>query len=345
MLQLKNLSVQLGDFFMEDVSLDVAQGEFFLIMGPTGAGKSILLESIAGIIEKTKGGIFLKGREITSLPAEKRKISILYQDYALFPHLTVRDNIDYGVRYSKNIPSNHKEYMDSLIETLKLTTLLKRYPATLSGGEQQRTALARALAVHPDLLLLDEPLSALDPPFRAEIRSLLKSIQEKTGVTTLMVSHDLSDALSLANRMAVIHEGTIVQQGPVHEVFRRPATSFIASFTGMTNIIPVTFHETRAVTGTHSIFLTEKPEKAAGNIAIRPEDITLSFEPLDSSMRNSFKAEVKSVTTHGFYEEVLCETENMILRVHISPSSRDSLAIEKKSTIYCSFKATAVHAF
>lgn len=345
MLEINNLSITAGDFIMNDVHLSVEEGEFYLIMGPTGAGKSLLLESIAGIIPLEQGQVKMRGEDVTDLPAEKRKISILYQDYALFPHLTVMENIRYGLRYQKNLPDEHEHYLEHLLTELKLNRLKDRYPLHLSGGEQQRTALARALAVKPELLLLDEPLSALDPPFRTEIRNLLKTIQAETGITTVMVSHDLNDALTLARRMSVINDGKIIQEGPVEEIFRQPGSPFIASFVGISNVIPVLFKGTSAYAGDLEIITTSAPAQETGHVAIRPEDIVLSRDRLTSSMRNCFKVQVTSVRNHGFYEEVMCQAEGTLFRVHVSPSAMADLDVVVGKDLYLSFKATAVHAF
>jgi len=223
MISIRNLSVDLGDFQLRDLSLEIASGEFFILMGPTGAGKTILLEAIIGLVPVAGGEIFLDGDRITHLPPEKRQIGIVYQDYALFPHLTVRENIAFGRRFQAAAGVKNSELPADLLATLELEPLLSRYPGTLSGGEQQRVALARALAVSPRVLLLDEPLSALDPRFREELRHYLRLLHRQTGTTFLMVTHDFAEALALAERLAVINRGRLEQAGTPEEIFRQPA--------------------------------------------------------------------------------------------------------------------------
>jgi molybdate/tungstate transport system ATP-binding protein len=235
MIRIENLCVRLPDFSLEDINLHAAAGEFFVLLGPTGAGKTLLLESLAGLLPVSSGRIYLDGREVTESAPEKRGIGIVYQDSALFPHLTVRQNITFGLRYRKTNPIRSQKKFDFLIDVLRLDHLLQRTVAHLSGGEKQRVALARALVVEPALLLLDEPLSALDPNFREEIRDILKDLHFNTGVTVLMVTHDFAEARYLGQRIAVINQGRIEQIGSPEEIFRRPTTPFTARFVSMHN--------------------------------------------------------------------------------------------------------------
>jgi len=237
-VSLGGITVTYDDFCLDDVSLDIETGEFFVIMGPTGAGKTVLLEAVLGIAPLTAGSVVVAGRNVTRLPPERRGIGIVYQDYALFPHLRVEANVRFGLRYGSNRGSNGEAaHLEHLYDVLDLRTLLHRRVDTLSGGESQRVALARALATQPSIVLLDEPLSALDPRFREEIRRTLRRIHHETGTTFIMVSHDFRDALSLGDRAAVIHQGRLQQVGAVDEIFRRPATRFVAEFVGMENIL------------------------------------------------------------------------------------------------------------
>jgi molybdate/tungstate transport system ATP-binding protein len=210
MIALEGLSMDLGGFRLESLSLRVAPGEFFMIVGPSGAGKTLLLEAVAGLRPLSSGRILIAGKDVTAVPPEKRGVGIVYQDYALFPHLTVEENIRWGLRFSRKDGSGS---VDRLVDLLRLRPLLRRSPGTLSGGEQQRTALARALAVQPSVLLLDEPLSALDPAFREELRDYLAEINRE-GMTLVMVTHDFGEVLSLGDRVAVCRK----------EVCSRPGT-------------------------------------------------------------------------------------------------------------------------
>ncbi|MFA5519232.1 MAG: ATP-binding cassette domain-containing protein, partial [Spirochaetota bacterium] len=198
MIKIKNLSVSLGSFDLHDINLDIKENCFFALMGPTGAGKTVLLEAIAGLIPIKTGSIHIDNKDVTKLPPERHGVSIMYQDHSLFPHLNVIQNIRYGLRYHKEESKESNNRVNDLIEQLGLSLLLNRLPVNLSGGELQRVSLARALAVNPKILLLDEPLSALDPNFRYELRQMLKNIHKTTDVTFLIVTHDFGEAISLA---------------------------------------------------------------------------------------------------------------------------------------------------
>jgi len=247
MIKIESLRIELPGFVLKDVELSIQDGEFFTLLGPTGAGKTLVLEAIAGVAPITSGRIWVKGRDITHLPPEQRGIGIVYQDYALFPHLSVLENITYGLRYHKADPQASKKWVRALIEQLGLQRLAKRSVRYLSGGEKQRVSIARALAVNPSVLLLDEPLSALDPNFREDIRDVLKKLHQEVKITFLMVTHDFADMLFLGQRTAILNRGKIEQVGSVSDVFERPATPFVADFLGMKNVFPATFEGTRAI--------------------------------------------------------------------------------------------------
>ena len=230
MIQIENLSICLPGFAVDDLSLSIEPKDFFIIAGPSGAGKSLVLEALAGLIPITHGFLHLQGKEITQLPPEKRDLTIVYQNGALFPHLTVEANIAFGLRYMKKKVSTPQAHVQTLMDRLGITHLRHRKPTSLSGGEKQRTALARALAVRPKILLLDEPLSALDPVTRSDMASLLKELHQEMSMTCLMVTHDLSEARYLGRSMAVIRKGRIEQTGSVHDLFHNPANPFVAQF-------------------------------------------------------------------------------------------------------------------
>ena len=230
MIVIQDLDMDMGGFALKGINLHVHRGEFFILLGPTGAGKTLLLEAVAGMIPLTGGRIVVGGNDVTRLPPEKRGIGIVYQDYALFPHLSVIQNIRFGLRYRKMDRAATDKWVKTLLKRLGIERLAKRSVKNLSGGERQRTALARALAVKPAVLLLDEPLSALDPNFREEIRALLRQIHNEFNMTLMMVTHDFSDALYLGNRLAVLNNGKIEQTGAVSEVFQNPSTPFVARF-------------------------------------------------------------------------------------------------------------------
>ncbi len=207
MIKIKNLNISLGNFQIKNVELKVKKGEFLVLLGPTAAGKSVILEAIAGLVPIKSGKILVNNRDITQLKPEHRNVSICYQDYNLFPHMNVRNNICYGLRFKKgrNNSQYHKNFK-ALVDLLKLEDILDRLPLNLSGGEQQRVSLARGLIGSPDVLLLDEPLSALDPNIKTSIQEELKNIHQTLHTTIIMVTHDFIEANYLAERVAIIHE-------------------------------------------------------------------------------------------------------------------------------------------
>ena len=345
MISIDNINIALGEFSLREIDLTIEKNEFFILMGPTGAGKTVLLEAMAGLIPVNSGHIVVGGRDITGLPPEKRGISIVYQDYSLFPHLTVRDNITYGLHFHRMPKSEAKNRFDRLVDDLNLSHLLQRLPTNLSGGENQRIALARALIVNPEVLLLDEPLSALDPGFREDLRKGLKRLHESTDATFLMVTHDFSEALSLADRAAVMDGGRIKQVGGMKQIFQRPESTFVADFVGMKNLFTASFHDTKAAINGLEVELGRSPDNGHGYIAIRPEDVVLSRTELHSSMRNSFRGRVTDVTDQGLYYEVSVTIEAVTFKSLITKSALFDLEVSEGSETYLSFKATAIHTF
>ena len=222
MIAIEDLHIDLGDFALKGINLEVEDGDYLMILGPTGAGKTILLETIAGIYEPDRGKIILDGKDITGISPRNRFLGMVYQDYMLFPHLTVEDNILFGLKARKVSKDEAAGRAMKLADMLGVSHLLHRRPDTLSGGEQQRVAIARALAVEPKVLLLDEPLSALDPETRVSLREELRRIREMTDTIMVHVTHSLDEAFLLGNRMAIMDAGRIIQVGDVGDVFKRP---------------------------------------------------------------------------------------------------------------------------
>lgn len=232
MLRIEDLCISFPNFTLDKLNITVNNRDFFAIIGPTGSGKTLLLESLIGLKEIKSGNIFYENKDITLLPPEQRKIGLVYQDYALFPHLTVEENILYGVKYSKSKKQCVSEKFSKLVKSLSIDHLTKRYPKNLSGGEKQRVALARVLILDMKLILLDEPLSALDPVSKKEIRTLLKQLHENFDVTIIIVSHDLSDIQYLANKGILLNKGEIIQQGTIQDILHNPNSQFAIEFVG-----------------------------------------------------------------------------------------------------------------
>ena len=238
MIRLENLHVRVGAFDLQDISLEVPKGGYALIIGPTGSGKTTLLEAVAGHASLKGGRVFMHGDEVTHLPPERRGIGFVYQQYHLFPHLSVRDNIGYGIARARGKGDGAaKARITELAEMLAIEPLLDRPVRGLSGGEQQRVALARALAPRPSILLLDEPFAAVDPATRQVLRRELRELHEREGITTLQVTHDFDEALRLGDLVAVLGEGRIAQRGTREHGFLYPNSAFVARFVGTGNVI------------------------------------------------------------------------------------------------------------
>jgi molybdate/tungstate transport system ATP-binding protein len=269
----------------------------------------------------------------------------VYQDYALFPHLSVLKNITYGLRYHNNDPMASKKRVTRLMEQLGLEPLAQRSVHNLSGGEKQRIALARALAVNPSVLLLDEPLSALDPNFREDIRDLLKKLHQEVESTFLMVTHDFAEAMFLGERMGIINNGKMDQIGLVTEVFHKPATPFVAKFMGIKNVFHASFMHTKARVHNLEFHLHSPPGENKRYVAIRPEDIIISKNGTFSNDVNSFQGKVMGITDRGPYYEVAAGTGEVIFRVMLSKKDFFKLELQKGKDIHISIRSSAIHVF
>jgi ABC-type Fe3+/spermidine/putrescine transport system ATPase subunit len=237
MLVLHHIHLGLGDFSLRDLNLEIGQGEYLVLLGPTGTGKTVLLETIAGLHRPGQGTILLEGVDITALAPEQRRLGVVYQDYALFPHLNVAANIGFGLRMQGYDRAGERRAVEEMAAFLGIDHLLHRVPKTLSGGERQRVALARALVLKPRMLLLDEPLSALDRMTRDRLMAELKRIHRKLGITILHITHDLGEACFLADRLAILRNGAILQTGSPDVITDRPVNHFVARLVGHRNFL------------------------------------------------------------------------------------------------------------
>ena len=307
-LTINNVMKKFGQFTaLEQISLSIEQGEFVCFLGPSGCGKTTLLRSIAGLDLPTSGSIFQQGKETTYLPPEKRDFGIVFQSYALFPNLTIEENIAIGLKNQGYSKSESLEKVQYWLDMIGLPTSGLKFPNQLSGGQQQRVALARALALSPSLLLLDEPLSALDAKVRTHLRDEICQLQKKLGITTVMVTHDQEEALSMADRIVVMNHGVIEQVGTPEEIYQQPATRFVADFVGCTNFIPaLVLTDSMMRIGDAVVPLPNLSNFAPHNgdkfeLAIRPEN--LSFFP---SHVNSLPVMIEGVEFQGAYVRVEC---------------------------------------
>jgi spermidine/putrescine transport system ATP-binding protein len=238
-IELVSLTKRFAEVAVDDIDLEIASGEFFSLLGPSGCGKTTTLRLIAGFEQPTGGKILLDGVDVSGTPPHKRNVNTVFQSYALFPFLTVFDNVAFGLR-NKKLPSQEmNSRVESALDLVKLRSYGKRRPGQLSGGQQQRVALARALVLQPSVLLLDEPLGALDAKLRRSLKVELKALQEQVGITFLYVTHDQEEALTMSDRLAVMREGKIVQMGAPAEIYEQPADTYVADFLGVSNLMEV----------------------------------------------------------------------------------------------------------
>jgi putative spermidine/putrescine transport system ATP-binding protein len=277
-LVLEHLTKRYGDHtVVDDVSLDVDKGEFVSLLGPSGCGKTTTLQMIAGFVEPTAGAVTLEGRDLLRVPAAKRGLGVVFQNYALFPHMTVVQNVAFGLEMREVAKTERAQRVADVLALVGLTGFAERHPAQLSGGQQQRVALARSLVIRPELLLLDEPLSNLDAKLREDMQIELRRIQRTVGITTLMVTHDQAEALALSDRVVVMHAGRIEQEDSPLAAYEHPRTGFVCDFLGKANLFTVERVDEHALT----IGTLELPLPAGGparlragdRILVRPEKI------------------------------------------------------------------------
>ncbi|MGP0585305.1 ABC transporter ATP-binding protein [Paenibacillus timonensis] len=288
-LKLEGIRKQFGTTtVLNQVNLDIREGELVTLLGPSGCGKSTLLRCIAGLTEIDEGQIWLDDKDIVNLPPRSREIGMVFQSYALFPNLTVSENIEYGMRMRGMTKEARRQRSGELLELIDLTDKRDAYPVQLSGGQQQRVALARSLAVRPKVLLLDEPLSALDAKIRKNLRTEIREIQKQFNMTTIFVTHDQEEALTLSDRVCLMNQGNIVQQGTPEELYAKPSTEFVARFMGSYNVL------TRA----EALRLFGTVPGDGESYAIRPEALSLAGQDQEADPAHAGKSIVEG-TVHS----------------------------------------------
>ena len=296
-----------------DVSIDIKQGEFFTLLGPSGCGKTTLLRCIAGFETPTSGSILLSGRDITYTPPNERPVNTVFQSYALFPHLSVADNVGFGLKMQGKPRADVAKATARVLALVKLEAFADRLPQQLSGGQQQRVALARALAPEPEVLLLDEPLSALDLKLRKEMQSELKRLQTETGITFIFVTHDQEEALTMSNRIAVMSAGELLQVGTPHDIYNRPVNRFVADFIGETNFLPGTVETGGVRIGSGDVFAVPlSGQSGAVTLAIRPEQIGIVTAGTGIPAK---VAEATYLGTDTHYTLTLSDNSSLVTRV------------------------------
>jgi molybdate/tungstate transport system ATP-binding protein len=351
-IRLERLHVRVGSFDLRDISLEVPEGGYALIIGPTGSGKTTLLEAVAGHAPLKSGRVFMHDDDVTTLPPERRGLGFVYQQYHLFPHLSVRDNIGYGIAGKRGTENGRGrvQRIETLAEMLAITPLLDRRVRGLSGGEQQRVALARALAPRPSILLLDEPFAAIDPATRQVLRRELRQLHESEGITTLQVTHDFDEALRLGDLVAVLSEGRIAQSGTPEQVFRYPNSAFVARFVGTGNVIAGAVERTapgptgpfRGCFRGGNLALDVVAEREGPTHAvIRPEDIVLSLTPHSDSARNHMEAVVVRLERTGPVTLVHLDVGRLLI-ASVTTASTEEMGLHAGMRVMVAVKATAI---
>ncbi len=342
MLELRNISKQLGEFSLHAINLQIKEGEYFVVLGMSGAGKSVLLEMIAGLVHPTSGQVFINGRDITNDKIQDREVGIVFQDFAVFPHMNVLQNIAYPLINIGYSTSEAHLLAKGYAENMSIGHLLQRKTTTLSGGELQRVALARTLALKPRFLLLDEPLASIDLQLKDELRGLLRKIN-RSGITIVHVTHDYEEAISLATRIAVVHSGKVVQVGSAEDVFNAPKSQFIAHFTGVKNFYKATFVEENSSLAEGKVVIkhyTSVQEKE-GYLMLRSEDVIVSSSHNPSSALNNFEGELLDFFPCIQGIELMIDV-GIKIRAHITHASVKSLDLKVGKKVWVSFKASAV---
>ena len=349
-LRIRGLAKHFGNFTaLRDIDLEVAQGEFVCFLGPSGCGKTTLLRAIAGLDLQDQGTIEMAGRDVSTAPPAARDFGIVFQSYALFPNLTVNDNVGYGLVNRGQPQAAIRERVAELLELVGLPEQGTKYPLQLSGGQQQRVALARALATAPGLLLLDEPLSALDARVRVHLREQIRDLQKRLGVTTIMVTHDQEEALTMADRIVVMNQGVIEQIGTPEEVYRRPVTAFVADFVGKMSFFPgrVTGPGKVQIAG-YELSCDDDRGMAAGSpvsLGLRPEEVRVrGVEPGDA---NAVEVVVDDLEFVGsFYRaRLLPGGEAVPIMADFSANLMRDMAIAEGLSIHVVLPADALRLF
>jgi molybdate/tungstate transport system ATP-binding protein len=345
MLEIRNISKAFGRFSIRNISLSVADNDYFILLGASGAGKSVLLEVIAGLVIPETGEVYLNGKNITKTAVDKRKTGLIFQTPAIFPHLSIRQNIAYPMKHHKKDVSQNR--VQKLAAQMSIVHLLDQKPATLSGGELQRVALARTLASDPVILLLDEPLSAVDTPMKAGLRGLLRELN-KQGLPMLHVTHDYEEALALATNMAVIENGSIIQTGSPSEILTHPRSGFTAGFAGEHNFFKAVISSNTAtiISGVNSeekaeIKLNDHYEAGEANILIRSKYVIISIDEPHLSTVNNIPGMITIISPSRDGFEV-CVSGSIDIYARITRESMELMNLRTGIPVWACFKASSV---
>ena len=311
---------------LENIDLDIASGEFFTLLGPSGCGKTTLLRTIAGFQHQDRGEIIVNGERIDHKPAHKRDIGMVFQDYAIFPHLTVAENVAFGLK-ARSLPKSEIEArVAESLAMVRLDGYQNRLPAEMSGGQQQRIGLARAMAIRPTLLLMDEPLSNLDAKLRIELREDIRDIQRRLGITTIYVTHDQEEALAVSDRICVMNKGNVEQIGTPFEIYRKPLRRFAAAFVGTMNFLPGHIQGGQLTVAGHTSPFPYGTGTGSVEVAIRPENVLLAGQHEGEAI--ALKGEVRKVTFLGREAHYTLRTEVGEIVAQVADPDRDFIEME-----------------
>ncbi|MBD1400839.1 ABC transporter ATP-binding protein [Pelovirga terrestris] len=339
-IEVRHLTKKFGAFTaLDNVNIGVKPGEFVSILGPSGCGKTTLLRVIAGLEQQNSGSVWIQGNDVSREPVANRQLGIVFQSYALFPNINIINNVQYGLR-QMTAPAR-RERAQEMLELVGLSDQADKYPAQLSGGQQQRVALARALAPNPSLLLLDEPLSALDARVRARLRGEIRSIQEKLGVTTIMVTHDQEEALTMADRIVVMDQGQLMQFADPQQLYGAPANTFVAGFIGTMNFLPDCRHQDTTTVRFLDYSLESRPPEGFSapeqitTLAIRPEHVRIADDQDRSS--NILRARIEQIEFRGSVSRVMVRVLHLAghpsahqIEIDLQPKAVDQLQLDAR---------------
>jgi len=343
MIKIEKINKRIGDFKIKDISLNIEKGDYFVILGPSGNGKTVLLEIIAGLRDVDSGDIYFSGNRVNDVPPEQRNAGMVYQDYMLFPHMNVKENILFGIKIKKIM--NYEIKFEKITKDLEIFHLINRKIRNLSGGEKQRVALARTLILEPEILLLDEPLSAVDTSTKNKLQNDLKRIHKEFNTTTIHVTHDFNEAIFLADKIAIVKNGEVIQSGTPEEIFQKPNNDFVAEFIGCKNIFKGKIIEKNIAKISDEInFSVVMEEKTEINLMIRSENIIVSLEKINSSAKNCFKGKIINIKKKLKVVEVTVDI-GVTLATYITYSSFEQMKLENNKEVYLTFKATSVHIY
>ena len=350
-VDLKNIVGRYGDFLaVDNVNLTIESGQFVTLLGPSGCGKSSTLRIVAGLLQPSSGQVEFDGRDVTNLAAAKRNIGMVFQSLALFPHMTVAENVAFGLKMKRVPAEESAKQVKRILEIVRLDHLAHRYPAQMSGGQQQRVALARAMVIKPGILILDEPFGALDRKLREAMQMELHALTRELRMTSLFVTHDQEEAMTLSDVVAVMNKGVVEQFGTPDQIYRAPQTKFVADFMGITNFLPGKVVDVSGALSRVEVFgaffsVESKQKFNVGEdvtLAVRPEKVAVSVETSDSP---AVKGHVKQVTYHGNTSRYVIELQSKVDLIAIEPNDEQKGTLQPGSAINATWKSEQILLF